>query len=968
MKLFYALIISLSFSLILCQAPAQTDSVQATKQDSLNAASSLNIETELVIQSLDENVGSGEMDWQKLSLRQKIAQMIMVRIRGDFYNSDTWQWKDFKWYFQNVGIGGVITFGGSVNGTFQNIKTFQEWSSIPLLVAADYERGTGQWMDDATLFPPNMAVAATDNPENAFQQGVITAKEATTLGVHISFSPVMDVNNNPRNPIINFRSYGDDPELVTQYGNQFIKGLQSEGMIACAKHFPGHGNTATDSHSRLPVISGDRKSLDKMELYPFHQAVKDGIKMIMIGHMALPGIDGYLPATHSYKITSGILRDEWGFDGLIVTDGMEMAGLTKSAWAGESAVRSVEAGVDILLLPMDVGQTIDAIEQAVLSGRISEARIDESVARIWGAKTELGLFSESGSSNWEDAQKMIGKSDHKNTAKRIARESITVVKDNGQLPLKPEKIFKLGHLVLSTDDKVQDKLSVFLNDISSTHGNVTNILVTEVLSDNRISEIVNTLENMDQVIVTLLVRIHMGKDNSTIDSSHDLLLKKLNDANIPFITISFGSPYLPRYDILNTYICAYGYGSVSLSAAADAVLGRIDVNGQLPVTLSEKYPAGHGISIPKRTRVFDLSVTDIDLSAAWAVLDSAIDERIFPGAQIFIAQDGKLIANRSFGHLTYDSDSPEVTDQTRYDVASLTKVLVTTPITMKLSSKYLIGLDHTVDQYFPEFTGGGKESVTLRHLMTHSSGLPPFKTYYQMDGFSNSDDVIVDILSTSLDFTPGSQYQYSDLGMILMGKILEKVGKRSLDSMARSWVFKPFNMDHTGYLPAASLKPKIAPTEYDSVYRHTLIQGVVHDENTYLMGGVAPHAGVFSTAMDIANYAQMMVNGGTFLGRRYFESWMINQYTRRQDLPAGSDRAIGWDTPSRNGHSSAGDMFSDSSYGHLGFTGTSLWVDPDRKIVVVMLTNRVHPTRDRGGIYEVRRRFHTEVMKALITD
>jgi len=934
--------------------------------DSLSGHPVGRADTTRVNRDIKENARNGSPAWQDLTLRQKIAQMIMIRIRGDFYNADTWSWNDFKWYFQSVGVGGVITFGGSVNGTFQNIQTFQEWSAIPLLVAADYERGTGQWMDGATLFPPNMAVAATGNSDNAFIQGVITAREAKALGVNISFSPVMDVNNNPKNPIINFRAYGDHPELVSQFGDRYIDGLQSEGLIACAKHFPGHGNTSSDSHSRLPLITGDRASLDQLELFPFWQAVNDGVKMIMVGHLALPEIDNLRPATHSYSITTGILRDEWGFEGIIVTDGMEMAGLTQVAWTGESAVRAVEAGADILLLPMDIGQSIDALEQAVLSGRIDESVINRSVARIWDAKRALGLFSQSPFPEWETAQEIIGKSEHINTAKRIAWESITVVKDAGQLPLKPEKISRLGHLVLSSDDQVRDKLSVFMKDISSTHGNVTEIVVGEKVSESRITEIIGTLSDMDQVIVSLLVRIHMGKNNSTIDESHQRLLRKLHDSEIPFITISFGSPYLPEYDMLSTYMCAFGYGFVTLSAAADALWGRIEVNGHLPVTLQEELPRGSGVFIPKRVRSFDLSETPVNMKSAWAVLDSAMDEHIFPGAQIFIARDGIIIADTAFGFLTYDPDASPVTTQTRYDVASLTKVLVTTPVTMKLLSKYLIGLDHTVDQYFPEFTGKGREKVTLRHLMTHSSGLPPFKSYYLMDGFSNRDDIFQDILSTTLDFTPGDRFQYSDLGMILMGRILEKVGKQNLEGMAKNWVFKPFNMDHTGYLPAASIRPEIAPTEFDSVYRHSLIQGIVHDENAYLMGGAAPHAGVFSTAEDIANYAQMIVNGGTFLGRRYFDPSTIIQFTRRQELPPGSDRAIGWDTPSRNGHSSAGDLFSDRSFGHLGFTGTSIWIDPDRKIIVVLLTNRVYPTRERGGIYEIRRRFHTEVLKALL--
>ena len=315
--------------------------------------------------------------WSKLTLREKVAQMIMIRIRGDFYHDEHWYRKSLRKWLSEDGIGGVISFGGSIHGTFYNIQTFQEWSKIPLLVAADYERGLGQWMRGATLFPSNMAVAATGNTDFSFQQGKVTATEANAIGVHITLAPVMDVNNNPENPIINFRSYSDDPNMVIEYGNAFIKGVQEGGIYACAKHFPGHGNTNMDSHSSLPSIKGSRIELENVELKPFKSAIENGVKMIMVGHISMPGLDSSnVPASYSKLITTGLLRDEWGFEGIIITDGMEMGGLTESTWAGESAVRAVEAGADILLLPMDVDQTIDALVSAVESGRISENRIN----------------------------------------------------------------------------------------------------------------------------------------------------------------------------------------------------------------------------------------------------------------------------------------------------------------------------------------------------------------------------------------------------------------------------------------------------------------------------------------------------------------------------------------------------------------------------------------------------------------
>jgi len=905
--------------------------------------------------------------WQSFTLKKKIAQMVMVRVRGDFYNSENWyRIKLQKWIEQDE-IGGVITFGGSVHGTYNNIQQFQTWSDIPLLVSADYERGTGQWLKGGTLFPSNMAITATDDSQLAYEQGQITAIEARNLGVHISFAPVMDVNNNSDNPIINFRSYSDSPEMVAKFGTQFIKGIQDNGVLACAKHFPGHGNTATDSHTSLPVISSNRDELYKTELYPFRKAVEVGVKAVMIGHIALPELDETVkPASHSAKITTGILRNEWGFDGLIITDGMEMGGLTNSAWAGESAVRAVKSGADILLLPMDVEHSIEAIEKAVLSGRIPEEQINESVKRIFRVKTEMGLFTEEILRSWRSVEDNIGVYSHKKVANEIAKKSITLVKDDSDLiPLKPENIEKLSHIILSTDDGVKDMLGSFAWDIRHTQENVEEIWVTEPLTTNRSNEILQKVRKSDMVLVTLLVRIRMDKGESTIDDSHSEFIKLLKKNNIQFVVAGFGSPYLPNYNSISTYLCAYGYGSISQVAMANAVWGRTEISGKLPVKLSNYYLRGSGVISEIRKIGFDGNL-ETDLSNSWAVLDKAIEDEIFPGAQVFIAKDGNVIANQGFGKQTYDEDSPLVNPQTIYDVASLTKVLTTTPVAMKLISQKKLSLNHEVSQFHPKFTGEGKEKITIRHLLTHSSGIEPYVKYFLSENFNTKENILNDILQRDLIFEPGTDTKYSDLGIILLTSIIEKIERKSIDVLAQKWVFSPIGMQRTFYNPDSMLLSEIAPTEYDSVFRKTLVHGIVHDENTYLMDGISGHAGVFSTAEDIGKYAQMMLNKGNWLGTRIFKSSLISEFTSKQNIPFDSDRAIGWDTPSQNGKSSAGDYFSKLSFGHLGFTGTSLWIDPEEEIIVVLLTNRVHPTRNKSGIYQARREFHASVMQKLL--
>ncbi len=908
-----------------------------------------------------------QSDWKKFSLKEKIAQMIMVRIRGDYYNNTHWYKNTLKKWLSEDAVGGVITFGGSIHGSYYNIQKLQEWARYPVLVAADYERGLGQWMNGATLFPSNMALAATKDSKLAYEQGRITALEAKALGVQVTFSPVMDINNNPENPIINFRSYSDDPKLVSKFGSAFIRGAQNNGLIACAKHFPGHGNTNTDSHTRLPTIDGKRAELDTMELYPFRESLNTKIEMIMVGHIALTGLDkSGMPASHSYRVTSELLRDELGFDGIIITDGMEMGGLTESSWAGESAIRAVEAGADILLLPIDVDQTINSLLKSVESGRLSEDRIDQSVRRIWNMKYKTGLLDGNYQLPFEKLENIIGDPEHKKIARTIAQKSITVVKDdNNQLPLHVEQIDSLAHIILSLDEGAQDYLKLFNRDIHRTHGHVKDIFVNNPLTELGRQDIQNQLEGINQAIISILVRIRMDKGISTIDSTHSLLLSELKNLGIPMVAFSFGSPYLPSYKMLDTYVCTFNYGSISMKAAADALWGRSFVNGVLPVNLNSKYIRGSGISKKKRTNTWGQRI-QTDFPDVWKILDSAIEDKIFPGAQVFIAKNGNILYSGGYGHHTYDSGSAPVTTESIYDVASLTKVLSITPVIMKLISQKKLSLDQHVYHFLPDFTGGYKKDVTIRHLLTHSSGIKPYQRFFKDEKFIDRADVINEIINLDLEFQPGSEYSYSDLGMMLLMEIAEMVSRRSLDDMAETWLYRPLSMRSTMYKPEKALLHKIVPTEFDSLYRGGLVHGEVHDENTYLIGGVSSHAGLFSTAENIGNYAQMFINNGTWLGKRIFKESIIREFTSRQFLPKDSDYALGWDTPTQNGTSSAGDYFSNISFGHLGFTGTSMWIDPAEEIIIILLTNRVHPTRNRGGIYSIRREFHNAVMAQLL--
>ena len=903
-----------------------------------------------------------------MNLKDKIGQMIMVRVRSDYYSSDNYSKKQVDNWIKKHKVGGLITFdgNGNVHGMYNNHKYFQDISEVPLLIASDLERGAGQQMKGATLFPSNMAVAATDDSYNAYLQGEITAKEAKAIGIHMIFAPVLDVNNNPNNPIINLRAYSDQPDIVADFGIQFIKGIQDQGLYACPKHFPGHGNTSIDSHSSLPIITSSISDLNNIELKPFKSAIKNNVKMIMMAHIAMPALDSSKkPASHSYKITTDLLINDWNFKGLIITDGMEMKGITNQAWSGEAAIRAIEAGSDIILLPIDVERTIESIYNAVLSGRIDEERINLSVSKILDSKRELNLFNDQ--LNFESMSSIVGSRDHLMTAAQIASSSITLVKDDkNQIPIKPEKINKMAHLILTTDENGNETLKTIKSNINYTHGNVKNIFVNYELSDILIDDLISKLDKFDQIIVSTLVKIRMNKGESTVNSTHLKLIKKMANNNLPFVVVSYGSPYLNEYTFIDTYICSYGYGSVSQTAVGHAIFGRKKIEGVLPINLNSKYKRGSGLKVDRASSIFDYN-NDFDFSSSWKIINDAIDSKLFPGAQILVVKDSKILAEKSFGYQTFESNSRKIDVNTIYDIASLTKVVATTPVIMKLIKKKYLHLDHEIYQFYPEFKGKWKDKVTIKHLLTHSSGLKPYEEYFKNKNIKNSDDIIKDIVSKqNLLFEPGSEFKYSDLGMILLMDIAEKITGRTFSELVQSWILNPLNMKNSYFNPPVNILDVIPPTEIDNLYRNKIVKGFVHDENAFLMGGVSGHAGLFSNSYDIAKYAQTMINFGIYNGSRVFNSYSIKKTITKQNIPYGSDYALGWDTPSIRGNSSAGDFFSKGSYGHLGFTGTSLWVDPNQKIIIILLTNRTYPTRDKLGMYKLRRDFHNEIMSTII--
>ena len=849
----------------------------------------------------------------------------------------------------------------------------QSKAKLPLLIGADFERGTGMRLDDGTSFPTAMALAAGGNPADAYTMGKVTALEARSVGVQWIYAPVSDVNNNPGNPIINTRSFGEDPQKVAEYVSQFVRGVEENGGLATAKHFPGHGDTAADSHIDLPVIPANRQRLESLELVPFRAAISAGAGSIMTGHLAVPALepDTNTPATLSHNILTGVLRDELHFQGLVVTDAMDMGGITVRYAPGEAAVRAVLAGADALLMPPVPDAAFEGLQNAVHSGRISIERLDASVRRILEAKAMLGL-DKTRIVDINAINQKLGSVAWQTEAQNISDRGITLLRDTPKaLPIdgtKPNRALLLAFYADPEPYPGEDLERELKSRFDS---------VTTLRADTRFIN-ASTLKlpdpsTYDTAILALFVRVSDRKGNVDVPVEQAAVADQLYKTGKPVITLGFGSPYLiERFPAAQTWLAAFGISDVAQISMARAMFGEIPVRGKLPVTIpGADMKAGFGLEVAANPMT--LEKTDVRgealLRPAYTVIENAITDKAFPGATLAVGYKDK-VAIHAFGNLSYDANSPAVDVRTMYDIASLTKVVVTTTLVAKLAEGDFpvgIDLDAKVERYLPEWAADPtakdiewRHRVTVRHLMTHTSGLPPFKEYWRTS--TSKQETLRRIFIEPLDYEPGTKEVYSDLGIILTAEIIERLTGRPLDELAKTYIFGPLGMKDSMYRPPKTLWPWIAPTEIDNNLRHRLVQGEVHDENAYSIGGVSGHAGVFSTAPDLAAFCQMLLNGGVYAHNRILKRATIAEFTTPQQLSSGT-RTLGWAVPTEGG--SSGHYFSKHTFGHTGFTGTSIWIDQDRDIFVVLLTNRVNPTRENMKIAKVRIAVHDAVMQGL---
>ena len=925
-----------------------------------------------------------EKTLSQLSLREKIGQMMVYRMNMRLKDVSLEKWKEINSLIASDGIGTIHLWYGDASSSIALMNKMQTLSKVPILFDADIEYGLNQRFPSGTDLPPLMAIAATSNTNNAYQVGKIIAKEARAVGVHWNLSPVVDVNNNPLNPIINTRSFGENPNGVSEFGISLMKGLQDHGMLATAKHFPGHGDTETDSHSSLAMIPSDSSRLWSVEILPFQAMSDAGVDAIMVAHVHAPDYqpEADRPSSISPFWIQSILREKIGFKGIVITDAMSMGGISKNYSDAFALIETIKAGSDVIIQNYNLKGSIDTIEKAINDGEISIHRINGSVLKILQMKEKVGL-QKSTKISLDSFHNSYNKNEHKQIAKQIAQEAITCVKyDSNIFPFNtnnPETLYVIDIY----DSRNNHEMSSVTKGLKKSRLKIKTLQIDESDSKVVLDAMLNEIPENALVLVNAFANPKASKDRIFLPENESEFLRTLMNKTDRIVLASLGTPYLiQEFPGIPVYLCAYKNNSVMQSALVNALLGKNKISGKLPVSIPGVAKFGDGLVVEKQEiqiqkngnlpgpKIIQVMPGEIGISNKKLnqLLEESVKNKAWPGGVLLAAKDGKIFAKEAFGFHTYDKKRETRTSDI-FDLASITKVISTTSAIMKLVENEKLNLDDPVVKYLPDFKGkqikyfDQKSKITIRYLMTHTAGLAPFKQFYLME--TSKEGRLDSLYNSEPETNIGEKVIYSDIGLIMLGKLVEKVGSVTLDKFVDSLIFTPLGMNSTYFNPPQEKLHRIVPTEISDQYRFGLIHGEVHDENAHSIGGVAGHAGLFSTAQDLARFSQMMLNRGIYGWARIFKKETVNLFTQRANIVEGSSRCLGWDSP--DGEASGGVYLSDKSFGHTGYTGTSLWIDPENQITVILLTNAVHPNRSwkKPKYFDWRQRIHSAVYETL---
>ncbi len=915
--------------------------------------------------------------FKTLSPDEQIAQLMVVRLSTINANKTvTFFDSSVAELIKQYNIGGICIFQGSPVKQANIINRLQAMAKTPIMMCIDAEWGVGMRMTDSVLpLPKQMMLGAVQDSNIAYQYGRIVAAQCKRIGIQVNYAPVVDVNNNPDNPVINDRSFGEDKYKVSSYAIQYMKGMQDNGVMACAKHFPGHGDVAVDSHYDLPVIKKSMAQLESLELYPFRQIFKAGVGSVMIAHLYIPSIDtsANRATSLSKNNVTGLMRNELGYQGLTFTDALEMQGVKKFFPNGEASVESLIAGNDMLCLPADVPLAIAKIKTAIDSGRLSWTDIEMHCRKVLQAKYQYGL-ARLQPINTDNLTNDLNSS-VPFMRKLVAENALTVLKKTDAaffpMPAKENPATKdVVYISVGTNSN-----NAFANRMQADYN--ADIIYFDYKQDaSRIKEIVAQVKkDHKKVIIGIHAYSRTPANNFGISKNAVDLVTQLQQKT-KAITFVFGNPYaIKNWCHAKNLVACYEDDSIIHNIAIDLLQGKIGAKGKLPVTVCEKFKFGTGINYDALAPV-DPSKLSLDarkLGFIDAIAEDAIVKGAAPGAVVLVAKDGKIAYYKTYGSFSYDRAEP-VTAESIYDMASVTKICATTISVMKLYDQGKLDLKKKLGDYLPWVRGTNKEQLSVENILLHQAGLVAYIPFYRetidasgvpLPGFYSTvkndsfgirvannlymrndwrDTIYKRILQSPLG--KANRYIYSDNDFIFLGKIVEAISGLSLDEYVKKEFYKPMGLTTAGFKPAEQFSlNRIAPTEQEKYFRLQLLRGDVHDPGAAMFGGVAGHAGLFSNAYDLAVIMQMLLNGGTINGKRYLQKGTVELFTAYHS--SISRRGYGFDKPEKDNHIRP-DPYpcytaSPLTFGHTGFTGTCVWADPTYNLVFVFLSNRVNP-------------------------
>jgi beta-glucosidase-like glycosyl hydrolase/CubicO group peptidase (beta-lactamase class C family) len=916
---------------------------------------------------------------KKMSLEEQVAQSFMVAtlpFKGEDHVAE------IDSIIDHFKIGGLITFQGEKNQTKLNIKHFQDKSQIPLLIGLDAEWGASMRIADGQKFPYQLTMGAANDEKNTRVIAEAMADELIDLGVNLSFSPVMDVNTNPANPIIGFRSFGASPLIAGKLGGEMIKGLESKNVLSCMKHFPGHGDTDMDSHLSLPTINKSLRELDIVDWTPFKMGRLAGASAVMMAHLNVPALDSSgTPSSLSSIIIKDYLRKRLKFSGLVISDALNMKGVTSIYGDVEVAVKAYLAGNDILLFPSKIKSSMNAILDAIDRGDISKEEVEEKCLRILRAKY-FSIIKEKDISS-------VNPNDLHYAKTAIAEKSLTVIKNDSVFPVNNVQGKFLVLNVGVEGRAFEERLPYYLqNKVDVIHA----YSGTEVVQRR-----MDTLNHYDYVFINIYATGMWPYSNYSYPKGWKQMLAKLPAQTNSIVTL-FGNPYAAKEletSQTKAIILAYENSDYAAERAVQLIFGSFKSTSKLPVTISSKLQEGFGIETPDASRLKFSVPEEVGASREkLRLIDSialdGIANGAYPGCQIVAAKDGVIFYRKSFGYYTYDS-LKRVHDSTIYDLASITKIASSTMALMRLQDQNRLNLNGRLKDYMPEvYSVSQHGNIIIREMMAHQAGLTPWIPFYtktlkdgkpspelyssmKNDSMSKTvsdnlyilssyeDTIMTRILNSRLR---SKRYKYSDVGYYHLKMLIENETKMKLNQFVHSTFYEPMGLVSMRYKPLDFYsKDNIAPTEIDGYFRHHLVHGHVHDMGAAMTDGVGGHAGVFSTATDLASLMQMLLNEGVYGGKRYLSKEVVKEFTKCQYCPSNR-RGAGFDKPVRSlDGGPTCDLVSLSSFGHSGFTGTQTWADPEYGINYVFLSNRVYPSAENWKL--VKMSIRTEIQRLI---